>query len=31
MGLAEGRVGGPESYQTYILLANADPAQRRPT
>jgi hypothetical protein len=21
-GLAEGRVGGPESYQTYILLAN---------
>jgi Ca2+-binding RTX toxin-like protein len=26
-GLAEGRVGGPELYQTYILLANADPAQ----
>jgi Ca2+-binding RTX toxin-like protein len=26
-GLAEGRVGGPESYQTYILLANADAAQ----
>ena len=27
-GLAEGRVGGPESYQTYILLANpgTDPA-----
>ena len=22
-GLAEGRAGGPESYQTYILLANA--------
>jgi hypothetical protein len=26
-GLAEGRVGGPESYQTYILLANADATQ----
>ena len=26
-GLAEGRAGGPEGYQTYILLANADPAQ----
>jgi hypothetical protein len=26
-GLAEGRVGGPEAYQTYILLANADTAQ----
>jgi Ca2+-binding RTX toxin-like protein len=26
-GLAEGRVGGPEGYQTFILLANADPAQ----
>ena len=25
-GLAEGRVGGPEAYQTYILLANADNA-----
>jgi Ca2+-binding RTX toxin-like protein len=23
-GLAEGRVGGPEAYQTYILLANAN-------
>jgi len=23
-GLAEGRVGGPESYQTFILLANGD-------
>ena len=23
-GLAEGRVGGPEGYQTFILLANAD-------
>jgi hypothetical protein len=23
-GLAEGRVGGPEGYQTYILLANAN-------
>ena len=22
-GLAEGRVGGPDAYQTYILLANA--------
>jgi hypothetical protein len=21
-GLAEGRVGGPEEYQTYVLLAN---------
>lgn len=26
-GLAEGRVGGPEGYQTFILLANADPTQ----
>jgi Domain of unknown function (DUF4394)/Calx-beta domain len=26
-GLAEGRVGGPEGYQTYILLANPDPTQ----
>ena len=25
-GLAEGRVGGPEGYQTYILLANANAA-----
>jgi Ca2+-binding RTX toxin-like protein len=25
-GLAEGRVGGPEAYQTYILLANASNA-----
>ena len=24
-GLSEGRVGGPEGYQTYILLANPDP------
>jgi hypothetical protein len=24
-GLAEGRVGGPEGYQTFILLANANP------
>jgi hypothetical protein len=24
-GFAEGRVGGPEGYQTYILLANPDP------
>ena len=26
-GLAEGRVGGPEAYQTYILLANSNNAQ----
>jgi len=25
-GLAEGRAGGPENYQTYILLANAGTA-----
>jgi hypothetical protein len=25
-GLAEGRVGGPEAYQTYILLANSNNA-----
>jgi hypothetical protein len=26
-GLSEGRVGGPEAYQTYILLVNPDPQQ----
>jgi heme/copper-type cytochrome/quinol oxidase subunit 2 len=26
-GLAEGRVGGPENYQTYILFANADASE----
>jgi len=26
-GLSEGRVGGPEGYQTYILLANPNPQQ----
>ena len=28
-GLAEGRAGGPEGYQTYILLANADASAGR--
>ena len=29
-GLAEGRVGGPEGYQTYILLANPDASKSAP-